>query len=98
MKRRLYTGLAACLCLLLAACGRLEGTYSCGQEGADIFEFTGKDTLVLHCRELPIGCTYRIEKDVLYVTSEWFGTIPYAFQKDGQSLIIDGVRYEAQGG
>lgn len=81
------------LCLLLAGCGRLEGSYSCGQEGADVFTFTGANTLTLTCYDMVYGCTYERSGDELIVRSELFGTITYSFETKGEDLIIDGVTY-----
>ena len=84
---------AAALCLALAGCGRLEGSYSCGQEGADVFTFTGANTLTLTCYDMVYGCTYERSGDELIVRSELFGTITYSFETKGEDLIIDGVTY-----
>lgn len=91
--KALRAAAAAGLCLLLAGCGQLSGSYSCGQEGADVFTFTGKDTLTLTCYDMVYGCTYERKGDELIVRSELFGTIAYSFATKGEDLIIDGVTY-----
>ncbi len=83
----------AALCLALTGCGKLRGSYSCGEEGADIFTFTGADTLTLTCYDMIYGCTYQRKGDKLIVSSELFGTIAYTFDTEGDNLIIDGVTY-----
>ena len=84
---------AVALCLVLTGCGKLSGSYSCGEDGADIFTFTGSNTLTLTCYDMVYGCTYQRKGDQLIVTSELFGTATYSFETKGEDLIIDGVTY-----